>query len=421
VKVLLVGAGGREHALAWKLSQSPGLMQLFVTADTPGLAPLGTVLPVADDDITGITAAAKEKSVDLVVIGPEVPLSLGVADALAAEKIACFGPEKAAARLEASKGFMKDLCAETGIPTARYRRFDAPAEAKAFLHDLPPPYVIKADGLAAGKGVIIAGSKGEAETAIEAMFAGRFGTAGQSIVIEEFLTGTEASLFAICDGDRFVTLPAIEDHKRLGDGDTGPNTGGMGAFGPSPALTETLRTRAETDIIAPALAAMAARGTPFRGCLFAGLMLTADGPKLIEFNVRFGDPECQVLMRLLESDLLPVLHGAAIGALPTAPLQWADAHAALIVMATKGYPNAYEKGSLIRGVDAAEGIETVKVFHAGTRTDGPHLLANGGRVLNITALGATREEALARAYSGVDAIDWPEGIWRRDIGRKTNP
>jgi phosphoribosylamine--glycine ligase len=416
VKVLLVGGGGREHALGWKIAQSPLLTRLYLAPGNPGLNRLGEALSVAAEDLDGIVAAAREKAVDLVVVGPEAPLAAGLADRLADASIPCFGPSAAAARLEASKSFMKDVAAAAGVPTAAFARFTAMSEAKAHLRRIAPPYVLKADGLAAGKGVIIAETLSEADEGVEAIMGGALGPAGAEIVIEEFLEGEEASFFVISDGERAIPLIAAQDHKRAFDGDKGPNTGGMGAYAPAPVFTPTVREQTMARIIDPVIAEMRRRGAPFRGVLFAGLMITREGPKLIEFNVRFGDPECQALMRLLKSDLLPILHDAATGALRPRALDWSVDSAAAVVLAARGYPGPYEKGSRIAGVDAAQRCDGVVVFHAGTADDGGGLKSSGGRVLAVTATGRTIRDAVERAYNGVSCIDWPEGYCRRDIG-----
>lgn len=416
MKVLLIGGGGREHALGWKIAQSPVLSKLYLAPGSPGLKPFGEALALAADDVAGIVEAAREKMIDLVVVGPETPLALGLADRLAAIGVPCFGPVAAAARLESSKAFMKEIAAEAGVPTAAYGRFAEAAAAKAFLRTQTPPYVVKADGLAAGKGVVIAQSLREADAAVDDLLGGRFGDASRVIVIEEFMTGEEASFFAISDGARALPLIAAQDHKRAFDGDEGPNTGGMGAYSPAPAFTDAVRAATLTTIIDPVVAAMARRGAPFRGVLFAGLMIGDHGPRLIEFNARFGDPECQVLMRRLKSDLLPVLHAAAAGDLSGHALDWSGDAAALVVLAAKGYPGPYEKGSRIAGVARAQALPGVVVFHAGTEEKNGALVASAGRVLNVTATGATIREAVARAYDGVAMIDWPGGFHRRDIG-----
>jgi len=416
VNVLLIGGGGREHALGWKIAQSPRLSKLYVAPGNPGLHHIGAHLAIDAADIEAVLTAARDKAIDLVVIGPEAPLAAGLGDALRAVGIACFGPDKAAARLETSKSFMKEVCAGAGAPTAAYGNFTEAGEAKAFLRAQRPPFVIKADGLAAGKGVVIAEDLAAADAAVDDMLAGKFGAAGQEILIEEFMRGEEASFFALSDGRHVLPMIAAQDHKRAFDGDKGPNTGGMGAYAPAPVFTTAVYERAMRDIIEPVVREMRARGAPYRGVLYAGLMIEDERPRLVEFNARFGDPECQILMRLLRSDVLPVLYAAATGALEGCELGWSDDAAALVVMAARGYPGAYEKGSLIKGVEAAEALAGVVVFHAGAKEEDGALLADGGRVLNVTATGASIREAVARAYEGVDAIDWPDGFYRRDIG-----
>jgi phosphoribosylamine---glycine ligase len=417
VKVLLIGGGGREHALGWKIAQSPEMSKLFMSPGNTGLNPIGETLTIPENDTKKLVSFSKDNNVDLVIVGPEAPLAAGLGDALRAAGIACFGPDKAAARLETSKSFMKEICAAAGAPTAAYGRFTEPAPAKAFLRDQTAPYVVKADGLAAGKGVVIAETLHEADAAIDEMLAGRFGAASAAIVIEEFMTGEEASFFAITDGATILPMVAARDHKRAYDGDKGPNTGGMGAYSPAPVFTEAVYQRTMRDIIEPVVAEMARRGAPYVGVLYAGLMIENERPRLVEFNARFGDPECQIMMRRLNSDLLPVLHAAACGKLAGQRFDWSDDDAALVVMAAQGYPGSYDKGSTIRGVDAANDLPGVVVFHAGTKQQGGALVANGGRVLNITATGASLRKAIDRAYRGVDAIDWPQGFCRRDIGR----
>jgi phosphoribosylamine--glycine ligase len=416
VKVLLVGGGGREHALGWKIAQSPLLTRLYLAPGNPGLNRCGEPIGIAADDLPGLVAAARERRVDLVVVGHEAPLAAGLADRLAAIGVPCFGPSAAAARLESSKAFMKEIAAAVGAPTAAFATFRDADAAKADLRRRRPPYVVKADGLAAGKGVVVAETLDEADSAVESMFAGALGPAGRDIVIEDFIDGEEASFFAISDGKAVVPLIAAQDHKRAFDGDKGPNTGGMGAYAPAPVFTDSIRARTMSEIVAPVIAEMDRRGTPYRGVLFVGLMIGESGPALIEFNVRFGDPECQAMMRLLKSDLLPLLHGAAVGALPTPPPDWAAGAAAVVVIAAKGYPGAYAKGSRIDGLEAAESCEGVVVFHAGTRRQSGTLLADGGRVLNVTAAGPSIRDAVERAYRGVERIDWPDGFYRRDIG-----
>jgi phosphoribosylamine--glycine ligase len=418
MKILVVGSGGREHALGWKLKQSPLVSELISAPGNPGLAELGRCVAIKADDTRELAAFALREQIGLVVIGPEAAAAAGLANALGQVGVPCFGPTKAAAELEASKAFMKEFCVRHGVPTADYKVFDDAIRAKAYLGDREPPFVIKADGLAAGKGVVIAETRREADAAIdEILFLRKFGTAGQRIVIEDFLPGEEASFFALCDGETAVPLVAAQDHKRAYDGDKGPNTGGMGAYSPAPIFTDKARDQTMDEIILPTLRGMKADGRPFVGVLFAGLMITPAGPKLIEFNVRFGDPECQTLMRRLNSDLAPVLLAAAKGELASAPaLEWDARPAVTVVYAAQGYPDEPLKGSVIRGVVQANAVEDVVVFHAGTRIDQDGLLrADGGRVLNITATGATLKDAVSRAYEAVNRIDWPGGFCRTDI------
>ena len=414
--VLLIGSGGREHALAWAMAASPLLTKLTCAPGNGGIADVAECVALDSADPAGIIAFCREKRVDFVVIGPEGPLVAGLADALAVANIKHFGPSKAAAQLEGSKGFTKDLCAEFGIPTGAYGRFRDQPSARAYLARQSVPIVVKADGLAAGKGVVVAMTRPEAEAAIDACFAGAFGAAGAEVVIEAFLDGEEVSFFALCDGANVLPLATAQDHKSVGDGDTGPNTGGMGAYSPAPVVTPALHERIMAAIVRPTVAGMAKRGMPFKGVLFAGLMITAEGPQLIEYNVRFGDPECQVLMLRLKSDLLTALLATADGALRSFDLRWSDDVALCVVMAANGYPGDYAKGTVIQGLDAAAQPAGVEIFHAGTWRDGARLRANGGRVLNVTARGKTVGEAQRRAYQAIDAIDWPDGFCRRDIG-----
>lgn len=366
-------------------------------------------------DHAAVAAFCREKKIDLVVVGPEAPLVAGIADDLRDAGIRVFGPSRAAARLEGSKGFTKELCAKYGIPTAAFTRFDNAAAARAYVEKIGAPIVIKADGLAAGKGVTVAMTLPEAIAALDACFDGSFGSAGAEVVVEEFLVGEEASFFCLCDGTTALPFGTAQDHKRVGDGDTGPNTGGMGAYSPAPVMTPEIVERTMREIVEPTMRGMAEMGSPFSGILFAGLMITAEGPKLIEYNVRFGDPECQVLMMRLKDDLLVLLNAAADGQLSHMSVRWRDEAALTVVMAARGYPEAPEKGSAIRGVEEAA-TEGVQIFHAGTAINAGALVANGGRVLNVTALGATVSEAQRKAYAAVDRIDWPQGFCRRDIG-----
>ena len=417
MNILLVGSGGREHALAWKIAQSPLTARLVCAPGNPGMAAMAETRAVEATDVAGQLALAREIAADLVVVGPESALEAGLADALAKAGIPCFGAVAAAARIETSKAFAKDFCTRHDLPTAAYGVFEKPAEAKAFLDRFTPPYVIKADGLAAGKGVTVAETRREAEAAIDDCLGGRFGQAGARVVIEEFMAGEEASLFALSDGETAVLFGGAQDHKRAYDGDKGPNTGGMGTYSPAPILTAEVVETARARMIAPTVAGLAGEGMPYRGVLYAGLMLTEAGPKLVEYNARFGDPECQVLMLRLESDLVPYLHAAATGALAGMPEPtWRDEAAICVVLAARGYPDAPEKGSVIRGADADFGPD-VTVFHAGTaRNAAGELVAMGGRVLNVCARGADLAEARARAYAAVARIDWPEGFHRTDIG-----
>ena len=416
MNVLLIGSGGREHALAWRIAASPLLGKLYCAPGNAGIAEVADCVPLDSADHGAVIRFCREREIGLVVIGPEAPLVAGLADDLARSGFKVFGPSKAAAQLEGSKGFTKDFCAEFGIPTAAYRRFSDKAAALAYLAKQPLPIVVKADGLAAGKGVTVAETREAAVEAVEACFDGAFGDAGAEIVIEECLIGEEASFFALIDGAHALPLIAAQDHKRAFDGEKGPNTGGMGAYSPAPVMTPEITGRTMDEIIWPTVKGMAARGTPFKGVLFAGLMITADGPKLIEYNVRFGDPETQVLMLRLRSDLLPALVATADGVLKTFDLRWHDDAAMTVVMAAKGYPGSYAKNTEIRGLDAAGAVEGVEVFHAGTAREGGKVLATGGRVLNVSARGKTVREARKRAYEAVSKIDWPGGFYRSDIG-----
>lgn len=417
MNILLIGSGGREHALAWKIAQSPLTDRLICAPGNPGMEALGECAPVKAGDIDGLLALAKAEDVGLVVIGPEAPLAAGLADRLEANGIKAFGPSQAAAELEASKAFTKAFCERHRIPTARHRTVSHLEDAKAFLDELTAPYVLKADGLAAGKGVIIAGSREEAEREAEAMLSGKFGGAGETLVIEEFMHGEEASVFALCDGETAVPMAAAQDHKRIGEGDTGLNTGGMGAYSPAPVVDEALMARVMEEIVTPTVTGMAAEGAPYKGVLYAGLMITGEGPKLIEYNVRFGDPECQTLMMRLKGDLVPAMLACADGTLGGLPaLEWSEEPAVCLVMAAPGYPERAEKGSLIRGVETAQAQAGVQIFHAGSaKNDDGELIAAGGRVLNVCATGETLNQAVDRAYEAADSIDWPEGYFRRDI------
>jgi len=420
MNILILGGGGREHALAWKIAQSPLCERLFCAPGNAGIAELAECVALNPENGREVAAWAEANGIGLVVVGPEAPLAAGTADAVRAAGIPCFGPSKEAARLEASKAFTKEIADAVGAPTAAWGRFADAEAAKAYVRQQGAPIVIKADGLAAGKGVVVAMQLDEALAAIDEMFGGAFGEAGAEVVVEEFMEGEEASLFVLSDGEAAVALAPAQDHKRAHDGDAGPNTGGMGAYSPAPVLTPELQERAMAEICRPVIAEMARRGMPFRGVLYAGLMLTATGPRLVEFNVRFGDPECQVVMLRMESDLVPALLACAKGeGLAEVPVTWHDDAAATVVMAAKGYPGAYAKGEEIRGIPAAEATDPqAVVFHAGTRAEGGRILSNGGRVLNVTARGDTLEEAVARAYRAVARIDWPGGFNRSDIGAR---
>jgi len=414
MNILLLGSGGREHALAWKLAQSPSVTKLYAAPGNPGIAEEAECVPLDVTDHGAVIAFCEAHAIALVVIGPEAPLVDGLSDALRAAGVPVFGPSQAAAQLEGSKGFTKDLCARAGIPTAGYMRTSSLAEARAALARYAAPYVLKADGLAAGKGVVIAETLAEAEVALADMFGGAFGGAGAQVVIEEFMLGEEASFFALTDGTAIVPFGSAQDHKRVGDGDVGPNTGGMGAYSPAPVLTPALQVRVIAEIIEPTVRTMREDGTPYSGVLFAGLMLTPEGPKLIEYNARFGDPECQVLMMRLASDLAAIMLACAKGELAGTALSFRDQTALTVVMAAKGYPGTPEKGGAI-ALNDAEG-QGAKVFHAGTALKDGALVANGGRVLAVTATGASVTEAQANAYAAVDRISFATGFCRRDIG-----
>ncbi len=416
MNILLLGSGGREHALAWKIAGSPLVERLYCAPGNAGIAQDAEIVALDPADHPAVIAFCKASKVDLVLVGPEAPLCAGIVDDLEAAGIKAFGPSKAAARLEGSKGFTKDICRANDIPTAAYERFSAAAPAKDYVRRLGAPIVVKADGLAAGKGVVVAETVDQALEAIDMMFEGGLGSAGAEVVIEEFLQGEEASFFALCDGTTAIALASAQDHKRVGDGDTGPNTGGMGAYSPAPVMNPEMTRRTMSEIIEPTLRAMAAMGAPYKGVLFAGLMITSDGPKLIEYNVRFGDPETQVLMLRLMSDLVPALVAARDGVLRNFDLRWYDDAALTVVMAANGYPGDYAKGSVIEGLDAAAEVEGVEIFHAGTKAVDGQILANGGRVLNVCGLGRTVAAAQERAYAAIDRIKWPGGFCRRDIG-----
>jgi len=415
MRVLLIGSGGREHALAWKLAQSPLLETLFIAPGNPGTALCGSNVALDVTRHSEVIAFCLKERIGLVVIGPEAPLVAGLVDDLEAAGLKAFGPSKAAARLEGSKAFTKELCVEAGIPTAAYARFTECEAAKAYVRAQGAPIVIKADGLAAGKGVVVAETVEQALAAVEDNLGG--GVPDAEIVIEECMFGEEASFFALVDGTNAVALASAQDHKRVGDGDTGPNTGGMGAYSPAPVVTAEIESRVMAEIINPTVAAMAKRGTPFKGVLFAGLMITAMGPKLIEYNTRFGDPECEVLMPRLKSDLLAALLATIEGRLKASDLSWTDYAALTVVYAAKGYPIKPETGSVIGTLDVASAMTGVTVFHAGTKQrEDEVLVANGGRVLVVTGMASSIKEARDRAYEAVHAIDWPSGFYRNDIG-----
>jgi phosphoribosylamine--glycine ligase len=413
MNVLLIGSGGREHALAWKLAASPILTKLYAAPGNPGIAQEAELVDLKIADHAAVAAFCKDRKIDLVLVGPEAPLVAGLADDLSAQGIRVFGPSAKAAQLEGSKRFTKKIAVDNGIPTSAYAEFTSADAARDYVRRQGAPIVLKADGLHAGKGVVVAMTLEEALAGIEQVFS--MG-GSDPVVIEEYLDGEEASFFCLVDGETVVPLASAQDHKRVFDGDKGPNTGGMGAYSPAPIMTPEMERRALEEIVRPTAVAMARAGTPYRGVMFAGLMITKDGPKLIEYNARFGDPECQVLMTRLKDDLLTLLLATCDGTLGKMSVRWRDEHAITVVMATKGYPGDYEKGSEIRGLERAGAVEGVNVFHAGTKHAGDKIVASGGRVLNVTATGKTLQEAQARAYRAVDLIDWPQGFCRRDIG-----
>ena len=416
MNILILGSGGREHALAWAVMQNPKCDRLIVAPGNAGIAQIASCANLDINDGAAVCVFVEENAIDFVIIGPEAPLAAGVADRLRAAGVLVFGPSQGAAALEASKAFTKSICDAAGAPTAAYGHFHDAEAAKAYVRTQGAPIVIKADGLAAGKGVIIAMTQDEALEAVDEMFGGSFGDAGAEVVIEEFMEGEEASFFVLCDGKNVLPIGTAQDHKRVGEGDTGPNTGGMGAYSPAPVLSDAIAERAMTQIIRPTMAEMAARGTPYQGVLYAGLMIKDGQPRLVEYNVRFGDPECQVLMMRLGAQALDLMLSAARGTLDQAKVQWAEDHAMTVVMAAQGYPGSYEKGSRINGLDAIAEDSQHMVFHAGTALQDGVLAATGGRVLNVTARGDTLADAAKRAYGMVEKINWPGGFFRRDIG-----
>jgi phosphoribosylamine---glycine ligase len=416
MNILLLGSGGREHALAWKMAASPLTDRLYCAPGNAGIAREAECVALDIANHAAVIAFCGKNNIELVVVGPEAPLCAGIVDDLQAAGIKAFGPSKLAARLEGSKGFTKDLCRANNIPTAAYERFRDAAAAKDYIHTQGAPIVVKADGLAAGKGVVVAQNIAEAVSAVDMMFGGGLGEAGGEVVIEEFLDGEEASFFALCDGSTAIPLTTAQDHKRAFDGDKGPNTGGMGAYSPAPNIDDAMSARVMDEIIEPTLRAMKAMGVPYKGVLYAGLMITRDGPKLIEYNARFGDPETQVLMLRLMSDLVPALLASVDGQLRSFDLRWYADPALTVVMAANGYPGDYNRGSVIGGLDEAAKVEGVQIFHAGTKAEGGKILANGGRVLNVSAIGQTVKEARSRAYEAIARIHWPDGFCRSDIG-----
>src|SRR5215468_10490677 len=416
MNILLIGSGGREHALAWKIAASPLVTKLWCAPGNAGIAKDAECVPLDTTDHPAVIAFCKTNAVDFVVVGPDAAIAAGLVDDLNAADFKAFGPTRAAGRLESSKSFTKALCRASNIPTAAYEHFKDAEAAKAYIRKQGAPIVVKADGLAAGKGVVVAMTEQEALAAVDMMFGGGFGASGAEVVIEEFMQGEEASFFALCDGEHALPLATAQDHKRAFDGDKGPNTGGMGAYSPAPVMTESMCTRVMEEMIKPTLRALKEMGCPYKGVIFAGIMVTRDGPKLVEYNARFGDPETQVLMLRMMSDIVPALIASVDGQLKNFSLRWYDEAALTVIMATKGYPGDYGKGSVIEGLDEAAKIEGVEIFHAGTAIKDGRIVANGGRVLNICALGKTVTEAQRRAYEAVDHIKWPEGFCRRDIG-----
>jgi phosphoribosylamine---glycine ligase len=416
MNILVIGSGGREHSLAWKIAQSPLLDTLYVAPGNGGMGNIATCVDINASNHDEVVSFCREKNIEFVVIGPEAPLVEGISDRLVAENIKTFGPSAAAAILEGSKGFTKDLCAKYDIPTAAYGRFEDPADAKEFVTRKGTPIVIKADGLAAGKGVIIAETIDQANDAIDDILGGQFGDAGAELVVEEFLSGEEASFFVLTDGENILPFGTAQDHKRVGEGDTGPNTGGMGAYSPAPVMDAAMQQRTINEIILPTVKGMAAEGKPFKGVLFAGLMITDKGPELIEYNVRFGDPECQCLMMRLESDIIPILMACSDGTIDQVEAKWSDKTSLNVVMAASGYPGSYEKNTEIKNLDQAGAADNVMIFHAGTKKEGDSIFATGGRVLNITSLSNSVTDAKNDSYKALDQINWPQGFCRRDIG-----
>jgi len=416
MNILVIGSGGREHALCWKIAQSESVDTLYCAPGNGGIEKVATCISLDVDNHDNVISFVAKKAIDLVVVGPEAPLVDGLVDTLSAAGIKAFGPSAGAAQLEGSKGFTKAVCAKYNIPTAAYGHFTDAEAAKTYIREQGAPIVVKADGLAAGKGVIMAETIKEAEDAVDDMFDGSFGDAGAEVVIEEWMIGEEASFFALSDGENTLAMATAQDHKRVGDGDTGPNTGGMGAYSPAPVMTDAMCTRVMDEIITPTVTAMADMGHPFKGVFFAGLMITKDGPKLIEYNVRFGDPECQVLMQRMQSDFVPALFASVDGTLDQVTLDWSPEPALTVVMAANGYPGSYEKGSVIGGIETAEDATGAIVFHAGTKREDGSIKAIGGRVLNITASASSVSDAKDKAYQAVSMINWPEGFTRSDIG-----
>lgn len=416
MNILILGSGGREHALAWAVKQNPKCDRLIVAPGNAGIAGVAECATLDIMNVDLVVDFALAQSIDFVIVGPEDPLAAGVADALRAAGVLCFGPSAGAARLEASKAFTKEICGAAGAPTAGYAHFSELAAARAYVEGVGAPIVIKADGLAAGKGVVVAMTLDEALAALDDMLGGAFGDAGAEVVIEEFMEGEEASYFLLSDGKTVLPIGTAQDHKRAFDGDQGPNTGGMGAYSPAPVLTDAIARKAVDEIVQPCVDEMARRGMPYQGVLYAGLMIKDGQPRLVEYNVRFGDPECQVLMMRLGAQALDLLMACAEGRLEEAQVSWADDHAITVVMATRGYPGAYEKGSVIGGLETLPEDSMNMVFHAGTKLNGEQITAVGGRVLNVTARGASLSEARERAYAMVGQLDWPDGFNRSDIG-----